>query len=268
MNVVVKGDTTVEGNETFFLNLSNATGATIADNQGLGTINNDDATPSAFAVNDVSMTEGNAGTKIFTFTVTRSGPTAAAASVKYNTSDGTAKLTDYNSATGTLSFAAGQATKTVNVTVKGDMTAEANETFYFNLYQATGAVISDAVGLGTIQNDDGAQRLLYIDLSKDTLEGASGTRAITFNVRLDQSSSQTVTVNFATANGTALSGSDYNATSGTLTFTPGQVAKTITVYVKGDTTKEADEKFFVNLSSPVNAAIADGQAAGIIRNDD
>ena len=109
---------------------------------------------------------------------------------------------------------------------------------------------------------------LYIDLTKDTYEGASGTRAITFKVRLDQASSQTVTVKYATANGTAVSGSDYNATSGTLTFTAGQVEKTITVYVKGDTTKEADEKFFVNLSSPVNAAIADGQAAGIIRNDD
>jgi hypothetical protein len=77
-----------------------------------------------------------------------------------------------------------------------------------------------------------------------------------------------VSVHFATANGTARAGSDYNATSGTLTFAPGQTRKTVTVFVRGDTVRELDETFFVNLSSPLNAAIARRQGRGLIKNDD
>ena len=77
-----------------------------------------------------------------------------------------------------------------------------------------------------------------------------------------------ITVHYATANGTALAGSDFNATSGTVTFAAGQTQKMVTVLVKGDTLKEADETFFVNLSSPINAQIAKSQGKGLIKNDD
>jgi len=87
-------------------------------------------------------------------------------------------------------------------------------------------------------------------------------------VTLSAVSSQSVTVNFATANNTATAGSDYVATSGTLTFNPGDTTKPITVVVNGDTTVEPNETFFVNLSNAVNATIADGQGVGTILNDD
>ena len=99
-------------------------------------------------------------------------------------------------------------------------------------------------------------------------EGNSGLRPITFKVWLDKASTRTVTVHYASANGTAIAGSDYNAARGTITFAPGQTQKMVTVYVRGDTMKEPDETFFVNLSSPINALIAKGQGKGVIKNDD
>jgi hypothetical protein len=77
-----------------------------------------------------------------------------------------------------------------------------------------------------------------------------------------------VTVNYATANGTATAGSDYVAQTGTLTFTPGQTSRTTNVTVNGDTTVEPNETFVVNLSGPSGATIADGQGQVTITNDD
>ena len=102
----------------------------------------------------------------------------------------------------------------------------------------------------------------------DTPLLAAGFFIAVFTVTLSPSSAQTVTVQFATADGTALAGSDYLATSGSLTFNPGETTKTITVRVKGDTVVEANETFFVNLSAPTNATISDGQGLGTILNND
>ena len=103
-------------------------------------------------------------------------------------------------------------------------------------------------------------------------EGNTGTAPATsfnFTVTLAAAATETVTVNFATANGTAVAGTDYAAGSGTLTFTPGQLTKTITVLVTGDKVKETNETFFVNLSGvSANATIGDGQGVGTIINDD
>jgi hypothetical protein len=99
-------------------------------------------------------------------------------------------------------------------------------------------------------------------------EGASGSTSATFTIGLSAASSQAVTVDFATANGTATAGSDYTATSGTVTFTPGQASRTVVVAVLGDTTIEGDETFNVTLTGPTNATLADGQAVGTIVNDD
>lgn len=85
---------------------------------------------------------------------------------------------------------------------------------------------------------------------------------------LNALSSAPVTVKYATANGTATAGNDYTAASGTLTIPAGQISKTVAIQVKGDTTNEARETFFVNLSNPVGATLADAQGAGGISNDD
>ena len=99
-------------------------------------------------------------------------------------------------------------------------------------------------------------------------EGNSGTTPFVFTVTLSAASASTVTVNFATADGTATAGSDYVATSGTLSFAPGIVTQTITVSVVGDTASEPNETFTVNLSSPTNATIVAATGVGTIVNDD
>jgi hypothetical protein len=99
-------------------------------------------------------------------------------------------------------------------------------------------------------------------------EGNAGTVSATFTVTLSAASTDTITVAYATGNGTATAGSDYQATSGTLTFSPGQTSKTITVLVNGDRLPEPNETFVVNLSSPTNATIADGQGVGTILDDE
>jgi hypothetical protein len=99
-------------------------------------------------------------------------------------------------------------------------------------------------------------------------EGNTGTVAATLTVTLSTASTQPVTVTYTTANGTATAGSDYQATSGTLTFAPGQTSKTITVLVNGDRLPEPNETFVVKLSSPTNATIAEGQGVGTILDDE
>jgi hypothetical protein len=100
-------------------------------------------------------------------------------------------------------------------------------------------------------------------------EGNAGTTAFTFTVSLSQASLGTVTVNFATADGTAtLADNDYATNSGTVTFAPGVTSQMVTVNVNGDITNEPNETFFVNLTSPMGATILDGQGQGTIVNDD
>ncbi len=109
--------------------------------------------------------------------------------------------------------------------------------------------------------------LKITDVSK--AEGHSGNTAFNFNIILSAKSSRNVTVKYATANGTALAGSDYVAIGATpVTFLPGQTAKNIVVNAKGDLNREANETFFVNLSAPTGATLADSQGRGTILNDD
>ena len=156
VTVQVNGDTLAEGDETFFLNLSGATGgAVLADAQGRAAIVNDDALPSTVTVNDIAQAEGDSGTTLFTFTVTRSGGTGAF-SLDYITTGGTATVgSDYMLASGTIDFAAGQTTQTIAVNVIGDTVSEPAETFGVRLFNPTGGtLIADDIGTATILNDD------------------------------------------------------------------------------------------------------------------
>ena len=164
-----------------------------------------------------------------------------------------------------MTFNPGETSKTVAVAVHGDTVPEADETFYVNLTNPVNASLTDAQGKGIIVNDD----TLSLSINDVTLyEGNSGTTAFVFTVSLSGAASQSVSVKYATANGTASSKSDYYATSGTLNFAVGETVKYVTVAVRGDTSVEKDETFYVKLSSAVNASIADNQGLGIILNDD
>ena len=272
VTVLVNGDTTVEPTEQFFVNLSNASGgATITDAQGVGTITNDDV---SFSINDVTLNEGNAGTTSFIFTITKTGTVSGSSSVDYATANATAVAAgDYTALpTSTLTFLAGETTKTVTVSVNGDDVYEANETFNLNLSNANNATISDAQGVGTINNDDAQPTLAINDVSVTEGNG-TGTTNLTFTVTRTGASELMSSVDWATAAATAtggscVSGADYQSASGTL-FIPGGVGSaTITISVCRDDVYEANETFNLNLSNANNATISDAQGVGTINNDD
>jgi hypothetical protein len=266
LTVTVNGDTLDEEDETFFVNLTGAVNAAIADGQGVGTIRDDDPEP-GLSISDASVTEGNAGPVSAVFTVTLSAASGRVVTVTYATADGSATAgTDYNSAGGTLTFAPGETTRTLTVTVNGDTLDEPNETFFVNLSNAVNAAIADGQGVGTILDDDPEPTLSISDAS--VTEGDSGTTTAVFTVTLSAASGRVVSVTYATADGTASAGADYNSASGTLTFAPGALTQFLTVTVNGDTLDEPNETFFVNLSNPVHAVIADGQGVGTILDDD
>lgn len=224
------------------------------------------------SVNDVSVTEGNAGTTTATFTVTLSAAASTPVTVNFTTADGAAAAgSDYAAVSGAISFVTGETTKTAGVTINGDATVEPNETFSVNLSGATGATIADASGLGTIVNDDVAPPPPLPTLSIDDvsiIEGNAGTTTATFTVTLSAAASSIVTVRYQTANATAIAGGDYVDGNLTLSFAVGETTKTASVTINGDTTIEPNETFLVDLSSAVGATSADAQGRGTIVNDD
>ncbi|RTL92826.1 hypothetical protein EJV44_17155 [Ancylobacter aquaticus] len=223
-------------------------------------------------VADTQLTEGQSGTSVMSFTVTLSKAAAGVVSVDYSTLNGTALAgTDYQAALGRLTFQPGETAKTVQVAINGDATFELNEAFDLVLSSPSGATLADERATGTIVNDDAQAPDVLPALSIADLSVAEGDGAhvhFMFMVTLDKASTSPVTVEYRTANGTALAGSDYEAATGTLTFAPGETAKQIHVDVIGDTVAEADERFTVTLLTPNGATIADGEATGTLLNDD
>jgi hypothetical protein len=134
------------------------------------------------------------------------------------------------------------------------------------LSNPTGSTISTATATGTITNDDPLPSASIADVS--VVEGSSGTTPADFTVTLSNPSDSTVTVDWATSDGTATAGSDYTAGSGTVTFNPGETSKPVSVDVLGDTTFELDETFTVTLSNPTKSTIGTATATGTITNDD
>jgi hypothetical protein len=132
-------------------------------------------------------------------------------------------------------------------------------------------MILNGSGTGTIIDNDAPASIVVSDVSRS--EGDSGTRQFEFRVSLLSPSEKTVSVQYATADGTATSSTsghkqDYLPASSSVTLSPGQQSATVTVAVVGDTRNESDETFFLNLSSPTNATLADAQGVGTILNDE
>jgi septal ring-binding cell division protein DamX len=225
--------------------------------------------PPGFSVGDVSVVEGN-GTKTVLAVVTLSAKLKASASVRLaTTATGTATVgVDYVAkAPTTVTFPAGTVRKTVAITIRGDMVIEPNETFGLVLSSPIGAPIIDGTGVVTIVDDDRAPVLSVQPVS--TVEGNSGTRLATFSLRLDRPFGKTVSVKYRTANGTATAGTDYTAKAlTTVSFTPGQTTKTVTVTIRGDLVKEPNETYTLQLSAPVNVTLTATQVTGTITNDD
>ena len=266
VDVDIQGDITFENDETFGISLSNPVNVAPGTMSATGTITNDDPLPQA-SIDDRSVTEGDAGTTAATFTVSLSNPSAFPIAVDVATSDQTATApADYSSVTTTVSFAPGEVSKTVGVLVEGDVVHEVNETYAVDLANPVGAGLADAAGVGTIVDDDAAPVLDVGDVT--VTEGNAGDVTASFPVTLTGATQIPVTVDVATADGTATDPSDYAAVTSALTFAPGQTAKTVDVLVHGDTTFELGETFTLHLSNAVGATIGIDPGFGTILNDD
>jgi VCBS repeat-containing protein len=221
------------------------------------------------SVTGVSQPEGNSGNTAYTFTVSLSTASTQTISVNYATSDGTARVTegDYLAASGILRFLPGETSKAISVTVLGDTQFEFNETFNVTLSNPVNALIGTATAIGTIVNDDTQPTIGVSSTSRS--EGNTGNSNMLFTVTLSNASDQTVSVSFATNDGTAtLADGDYLATAGTVRFLPGETQKTIPVSIVGDRKIEPNETLTLALQNPVNGILGTNSAIGTIINDD
>ncbi len=187
----------------------------------------------------------------------------------YTTSNGSAIAgQDYTATSATVTFLNGEVSKTIFVPIINDTLDEPAEGFNVTLSNPTGGafVVNPSSHIELITDDDNPPTVSINDVS--ILEGNQGTTVFTFNVSLSTASAIASSVNFSTANGTATAGIDYQATSGTVNFAAGEVLKTATVSVNTDLISELNETFFINLATPTNLTINDGQAIGTMLDDD
>ncbi|MBD2443165.1 hypothetical protein H6G25_08115, partial [Dolichospermum sp. FACHB-1091] len=254
-------DTIVEADETVALTLAAGTGYTIGTTTAVtGTITNDDFPTITLAASPSSVTED--GTTNLVYTFTRTGATTNALTVNYGIT-GTGDSTDYTGAipgTGkTITFAAGSATATLTIDPTADTTFEADETVALTLAAGTGYTVGTTTAVtGTITNDDLVPNI-NLSANQTIVEGNTNPQNVTYSVTLSNTSAQTITVQYATANGTAIAGSDYTSTSGTLTFNPGVTSQVINIPILNDSINEANETFSLTLNSPTNASLGISQ---------
>jgi large repetitive protein len=220
------------------------------------------------SVSDVTTTEGNGGTHSVTFLITQSG--RAKSSIHWATANGTASNpADYLSRSGTVRFAGGHKKNKVTVTIVGDVLDEANETFFVRLSAPVGATIADGEGQGTITDDDAPPTVSTVG-TVSVPEGSGGAASTaSIDITLSAVSGRNVSVDYATADGSATAGSDYDAVAGTLDIPAGQTVGTVLVAITGDDTTElGDETFDLDISNPTNATLGTHPAVVTIVDND
>jgi hypothetical protein len=265
--IPIADDATSEPTGTLAVNLSSASLATIADGKGVVSIGASDATatsqPGISAPPDLIVGEGD-GFVDLPITLTAPGPNTV--TVTYTTANSTSATgngcnADFVGAAGTLTFAPGETTKVVRVDLLDCSDVEGFEAFTLGLSGAVNGTIVRASGrTGIVDNDTvvGTPRLFVRDAVADERDGGALV-SVLLGGPGGQASSSTVTVDYSTSDVSATAGADYTAVSGTLTFAPGETAKTIPVPITDDATAEPAETFSVNLSNPNLATIADGE---------
>ncbi len=269
VEVPLLDDAVVEENETFAVELTDPTNATLAKHSATGTIIDDDLpTPSA-SIADAETVEGDAGsTRTVSFPVTLDMPAPREVAIDYATAPATGtSVQDFTSTNGTVVFTTGQRERSIDVQVHGDDLDEAEaETFVVRLSAPRNAGLADAEAVGTIHDDDDAPTLTINDIVDR--EPRRGTQSFAFTVTLSAPSGRDVSASFATKDGSAKAPADYVRTAGTVSFAPGETTRTIYIPVRGDTVGESRETFYVELSAPQHTTIVKAVGAGKIRDAD
>ncbi|TQD48242.1 putative Ig domain-containing protein, partial [Marilutibacter aestuarii] len=265
------GDATYEPNETVVVNIAPGTGYTIGSPaSATGTITNDDAAPLPdLSISDVTVAEGNTGTSTATFTVNLGSP-APAGGVSFDiaTANGSANAgSDYvaRSLTG-QTIPAGSSSYSFNVLVLGDTTFEANETFFANVSNVSGAALVDGQGLATITNDDAPpQANISVAPASVTEDGAVN---LVFTVNMTSPVASATTVNFEVL-GSATAGVDFGAIGTSVTVPAASSSAIIVVDPIVDTLFEPDESVSIGLLAGTGYQVGALQgASGTILDDD
>ena len=219
--------------------------------------------PAALSVADTVVVEGKDVWQIAEVIVSLDAPSTKPVIVNYSTRNGTARAgSDYSAVTGKLTFASGETSKSIIVPIPSDSTSEGRESFFFNLKSAKNAKIADSRGVVTIVDDRPSVRV-------SDAQAYPGETILGFVVTLSAASDQPVTVNYSTADVTALAGEDYVATAGTLTFAPGEIALGFIVQLLGDTTVGSSQEVRINLKvTYADGLVVDVFGYGIIWNAD
>jgi len=268
--VTINGDATVEPDETFYADAQHLAGAAFARNTATGKIVNDDFVPPVLTISDASVSEGNAGTKVLTFTISLNKPAPMPVSFDLRTIGGNATAgTDYVAVPSfRKTIAAGQSGATLSVTIMGDTTIEPDEVFYVDAQQLANATAGRNTGVGKILNDDVVVPVLSLGDASVT-EGNAGTQVLNFPITLSKATTVPVSFNLRTIAGSASAGEDFvSVSSFKQTIAAGQTSATLSVTVNGDTVAEGDEVFYVDAQQLVGVTAGDNVAAGTILNDD
>ena len=299
----INGDDKIEADETFLVKLSNPIGATFGGpdiqsiTKSIAILDDDQAIAnrpnvSITANPDATQTEGNSGTKSFSFTVTLDKAPIAGKDVTVNVATiagigsggaiSTGATPDFTAKTQNLTFAAGGLlSQTFTVLVNGDTQLEPTETFTVQLSGATNSTLTTSSAIGTITDDDApasTPRLSLTPIKSSDTEGNTGTKTLTYAVTLNQAptAGQPVTVDVVTVDGTGSTGAistgpsaDFVSKTQALTFlSTGALTQEFSVNINGDTQPEATETFTVELRNVNGAVITTGNAIGTITDDD
>lgn len=261
--VDIKGDESYELDERFFLVVKNPYGVGVA--QAEGKIVNDDSPPSASLLPaNVAVVEGNSGESPLNLTVQLSKASGIQVAVSYVGEDVSAKRgADYVLTDGNIVFAPGETTKILTIPILGDTSGESDEIFRVKL---TGSLPVEGAGTEIkIVNDDPLPILSVVGGS--VVEGNTTGGKVPFMITSSFANSERVTFDYNVTGVTATEGTDFQALSGTSTFDPLQVTKTLFIPVIPDTKDEFDETISLTLSNPVNATVG-GSSNGTILDDD
>lgn len=268
VKVFIAGDSLFENSENFSLILTQPVNATLERSTAVGTINDNDVMP-VVSIDSQTVTEPDTGsTTNATFTIRLSTVSGLPTSVQVATLEGSAKDgNDFQAISQLVTIPAGSVSATVVVKIVGDRLFESTDTFTVQLSGPTNAMLGTATGSGSIKDNDVELFLSLNDVR--VVEGDSGSAEAVFNVALTAACEADISVNYATVDGSATAGIDYQATAGTLVIPAGQTSGQIRVAVFGDTKIESYEKSFaINLVNPVNVTLAKTTASCTIVDND
>jgi len=268
--VVILNDTVYEGNESFFVTLKNPANAELGVLKTATVTIKDDEQSLPTVYFEPILNSVNENSSAIILNAKLSSASDKTVSVGYESSNLTAKAgSDYQAVNSSITFDPGQVLKTIPVSIINDNTYEGNETFFVTLKNSVNAELKALTKTATVTINDDEQAPPTVFFSPLFYSVNENAGSAVLYVTLSAVSDKTVTVNYQSSNFTATAGSDYQAVSGVLNFTPGQVSKTISVNIINDTSNEFAEIFNVTLSNPVNAEIKNlTKTATVTINDD